>query len=265
MSFNPTRVNTIIQYALLVAGEEDSSFDRQLGSIHLIKYVYLADLFYAKRKNGETFTGANWRFYNFGPWSQDVFKVIDPALQAINADKIVMESDYGGKEEWVRWSLRDENLLESKSRELPAVITLHLGREVHKYGKDTPSLLDYVYKTKPMLSAAPNEVLDFSLAIEDLSNIRGEIQSLRMENLSNKKKKRFSEGLRALRENREGKEPKQINLINPIKNPRYDEIYKDGIAWLDNLAGLQLGTGEKTAQFSEDVWKSMTRKGEDVS
>lgn len=265
MSFSPTNISLIIQYALLVAGEEDSLFDRQLGPIHLIKYVYLADLFYAKRNNGEIFTGVDWRFYNFGPWSRDVFKAIDPALQAINADKIIRESDYGDKGEWVRWSLRDDHLLESKSRELPAAITLHLRREVHKYGKDTPSLLDYVYKTKPMLYAAPDERLDFSLVVEDSSNIRGEPQSLRMENLSNKKKKKFSEGLRALQKNQENKELIQNSLVNPIKNPRYDEIYEDGVAWLDKLAGPQLGIGKKTAQFSEDVWKSMTRKGEDVS
>ncbi len=57
MPVAPSRVDLLLQYALLVAGEQDEFLDRQLGPIHLIKYVYLADLFHAKRNNGVTFTG----------------------------------------------------------------------------------------------------------------------------------------------------------------------------------------------------------------
>lgn len=75
-----SKVDKIIQFALLVAGEEDDFRDRQLGPIHLIKYVYLADLAYAKHHDGETFTGAKWQFYKFGPWAQEVNQRIEPAL-----------------------------------------------------------------------------------------------------------------------------------------------------------------------------------------
>ncbi len=51
------RIDHVIQLALLVAGREDDPFDRELGPIHLIKYVYLADLAYAERHGGETYTG----------------------------------------------------------------------------------------------------------------------------------------------------------------------------------------------------------------
>jgi hypothetical protein len=44
------KIDLLIQYTLLVAGQEDEYLDRQLGPIHLIKYVYLADLVYAERK-----------------------------------------------------------------------------------------------------------------------------------------------------------------------------------------------------------------------
>ncbi len=66
------KVDKLIQYALLVAGEEDSVFEQQLGPIHLIKYVFLADLAFAARRGGETYTGIEWVFHNFGPWSPPV-------------------------------------------------------------------------------------------------------------------------------------------------------------------------------------------------
>ena len=50
------KVDKIIQYALAVAANEDFC-NRDLGPIHLVKYVYLADLAYAERNKGETFTG----------------------------------------------------------------------------------------------------------------------------------------------------------------------------------------------------------------
>jgi hypothetical protein len=65
-----SKIDLLIQYAILIAGQEDEYFDRQLGPIHLIKYVYLADLAYAEHNYGETFTGIDWQFYKFGPWSQ---------------------------------------------------------------------------------------------------------------------------------------------------------------------------------------------------
>ena len=46
-----SRVDKIIQYSLLIAGDEDDFSDRQLGPIHLIKYVYLADLDFAASHN----------------------------------------------------------------------------------------------------------------------------------------------------------------------------------------------------------------------
>jgi len=72
-----SRVDKIIQYTLLVAGDEDDYFDRQLGPIHLIKYVYLADLDYAASHNGEIFTGVKWQFYKFGPWPKKLIAVLN--------------------------------------------------------------------------------------------------------------------------------------------------------------------------------------------
>ena len=273
MSLDASRADLIIQYALLLAGEEDDIYARQLGPIHLVKYAYLADLHFAKR-HSHSFTGAAWRFHHFGPWDADVFDRIEPATQAIQAEQARYESNYGD-EDWVRYRLRDSELLHTVEKTLPPAITLQLRREVHRFLGDTPSLLDYVYKTKPMLCAAPSESLDLSTVAErkedhDNTNARNPARTslddtaggLRMEKLSNKKRKRFHEAVSALRK----KDLKHPRLINPVSAPRFDEVFEEGLDWLDGLAGSpKLEQSEWLAEFSEDVWKSSARKGEDVS
>ena len=287
MLFDSRRADLIIQYALLLAGEEDEVFARQLGPIHLIKYVYLGDLAYARRFGGVPFTGAAWRFHNFGPWDAAVFERVEPAAHAIHAEQIRIESSFGD-EDWVRYRLRDTQKLDEIERSVPAAITLNLRREVHKHLADTPSLLDYVYKTKPMLCAAPGEYLDLSVGEPSEPDLHARYRRaetppardvevaalhvdsllteekddrLRMEQLSNKKRKRFQERVRELR----GKQVNRPKLVNPVPAPRYDDVYERGVAWLEEIAGSpQLEPGEFAAEFSDDVWKSSARKGEDV-
>ena len=159
---NTANVDKVLQYALLAAGEEEDFRDRELGPIHLIKYVYLADLAFAAQNNGETFTGTDWKFHKFGPWSFALHERIEPALQSVNALKKTFPSDYPDKEDWIRWSLSDDSLFESLNRELPLVVTSSVKRAVHNFGNATPDLLHYVYATLPMCNAAPGEQLDFS-------------------------------------------------------------------------------------------------------
>jgi len=263
MAADTTKIDLVIQYALLVAGEEDDFFNQQLGPIHLIKYVYLADLFYARRYNGETFTGVDWTFYNFGPWSQTVHSRVEPALVAIMANKQSFSSDYGS-EDWCRWSIHNDSLLDNKKSQLPAAITLRLDQNIHKYLKDTPSLLDYVYKTPPMVNAAPGESLDFSVACESPAD-ESQSTQLRMHSLSNNKQKKFREKMSTLRQEFQQRKSVRPKLVSPVEAPRYDDVFNDGIRWLENLPGEGLPNKKLTVNFSPEVWKSTTRKSEDVS
>jgi len=265
MPFDPSHADLLLQYVLLVAGAKDKQIDRQLGPIHLIKYVYLADLAYARRNQGKTFTGAHWQFDKFGPWSQEVRERIEPAFLEIGAEKKISPGKYEDKDDGIRWSVRNERLLQEREWKLPADITLYLKRYVDRFGQDAPSLLDHVYSTKPMLSAAPNEYLDFSLAVEDTPSAEPEPRPLRMDILSEKKKKKLKERMHALQEKQKSRKPKALRLVPLVKNPRYDAIYEEGIAWLDDLAGQPLTPGEKAAEFSDEVWQSSTRRGGNVS
>ena len=263
MPANIDRIDTLIQYILLVAGSEDEYIDRQLGPIHIIKYVYMADLAYAARNSGNIFTGVNWQFYKFGPWSLQVNERIEPALNLIAVEKRTFASSYEDKEEWGRWALRNDQLLSEKEREIPVYITSTLSRDIHKFGNDTSGLLDHVYKTKPMLSAEPNEYLDFSRVIDDVSSVKNS-DTLKFESLSARKKHRLKVNLQALRDKRGSFSKTKSDLVNPVNNPRYDQVYHQGLAWLDSLAGPQMVSEEGVVKFSKDVWKSSTRKGLDV-
>lgn len=264
MPRDKNNVDLVIQYALLVAGQEDDYIDQQLGPIHLIKYVYLADLAHARRNNGDTFTGIDWRFYKFGPWAQQVNERIEPALAVIHADKKSFESQYEEREDWVRWNKHDDYLLQTLERKLPTYIVRDLRRDIHKYGKDTPSLLDYVYKTKPMLSAAPNEYLDFTLEISAPVKEEAKQQPLRMDGLSKNKQKKLKERMDGIRSKRQATGSRRSKLVTP-PSPRYDDTYYQGIAWLDSQAGPELSEKRIVVEFSDDVWKSPTRKAKDVS
>lgn len=264
MALQLNNVDLLLQYILSVAGQEDYIVDRNLGPIHLIKYVYLADLAFSRKNKGTTFTGVSWQFYKFGPWSQEVNARLGPALEAIGAEKKIFQSDYGDKDEWVRWAVLDDQLAESIEGKIPSAITTHLRRYIHRFNKDTEALLHYVYTTKPMLAAAPNEYLDFSLETpETTSEVLSNVKPISTQP-SNKKLKRFEQNMKALQERAKVSTANRLELINPVKTQRFDDIYNEGIAWLDELAGEKLSTGELIAEFSPEVWKSTARKGEDV-
>ena len=258
------KVDSVLQYALLVAGEQDDNFDRQLGPIHLLKYVYLADLAHAEKHSGLTYTGIRWIFYKFGPWSQTVHDRIEPALHAIGAERKSFQSSYEESKDRVRWSMRDAALLTRKGHELPSAITVHLRTNVREFGKDTERLLHYVYSTAPMRTATPQEGLDFAVA-EDASDDDADPPSLRMDKLSNKARKRLRQRLLALRQKRKNIKPEREVLVSSANEPLYDEVYRDGLAWLDSLAGQAFSEQRIIVEFSDEVWKSNSRKGEDVS
>ena len=193
MTMSAEKVDLLVQYALLIAGREDDLTDRSLGPIHLLKYVYLGDLFFAERNDGQTFTGIDWVFHHFGPWSPVVHNRIPLAAKAICADHFVGESHYEGRDDWHRWVCRDEVKLRAIESKLPVWFQIRLPPVVHKYLKDTPALLDFVYKTQPMIEAAPNATLNFRS--HKAVDTRMAEQTTQYDRLSNRKKRKVSGSL----------------------------------------------------------------------
>ena len=260
---NTTNVDNIIQFALLSAGQEDDYMSQQLGPIHIIKYVYIADLAYASRNQGNTFTEIDWKFHNFGPWSFELHERIEPALCAINASKQSFPSDYQDQKDWIRWKLDDDSLFDSLRSLLPVTVTSSVKSAVHKFGNATPDLLDFIYSTKPMCHVAPGEYLDFSI----LNIPERPTSTVSIKKKTARQKKMQKQALADLRERNKLKlENRRLRRDLAILPPAivYDEIYTDGLQWLDNLAGEPIKQANFDVSFSDLVWKSSTRNLNDL-
>lgn len=260
MHVDNEKIDKLIQFCLLVAGEEDYYANRSLGPIHFLKYVYLADYYFARRNNGVTYTGIEWKFFNFGPWSLEVNKRIEPALKAIMAEKYIGQSDYGDGE-YTCWTLNDEYRLSSISRSIPSSITLKLKKDIHSHLQDTDSLLSFVYSTEPMVNAAPDEFLDFSTIVtaDNLDTEEDPITSL-----SQKQKQRLAAIKELKAKRRESLKAKQ-ELVAPIKPPRYDEIFELGVNWLGQIDGPPIENEKIKMKFDQSIWKSGLRRNGELS
>jgi hypothetical protein len=134
---------------------------------------------------------------------------------------------------------------------------------VHEFGADTESLLHYVYATPPMRQAAPNEALDFKMMPEYSHTQRAFSPTpAHQPQRSRTQSKRLAEAEAVLRA-RVRERLSQIALSRgpsiPFTPPRYDELFFEGQAWIDSLAGESPAEVSAEAFFSDDIWKSDAR------
>lgn len=259
-------IDQIFQFILLTAGQEDDFRDRQLGAIHLIKYLYLADLAYAEEHNGETYTGITWKFHHFGPWSNEAYARIEPALREIEATSKKIPSNF--TEDMLRWTITDDELYQHLAKELPDVLTRSIRKHVHQFNGTTEDLLHFVYNTLPMLRGTPGETLDFSVQGYHMNRNEYHPKNNDTTNveLSFKQKKKRKQVLEDLKKHFQERLETKMNKpkIKPHP-PRYDEIYYEGLKTFDSLAGENIATTKGVIQFSDDIWKSKARFDPDVS
>lgn len=251
-----------MQYALLVAGQAEDWRERTLGPIHLIKYIYLADLDHARFHNGQTFTGLDWKFHHFGPWSTAAYQQIEPALSALGASKSKTQSQYG-EQDWIRWSISTENKrIDHVGQSLPLETRKTIEHYVGKYHNNTTAMLHDIYATLPILKAAPGEQLDFSVVIPP-QNKSGEAYVPYLKRLSPKQRKALKAGMAALRDRFQDRMSMAGRTSHSSSGP-YDAVFEEGVQWLDSLAGEPFPEGEVEIHFSDEVWKSEARSGDVV-
>lgn len=255
------KIDLLLQYTMAVACRQGFG-GNELRPIHLIKYVYLADLEYAKLHDGKTFTGTPWRFHNFGPWAVEVFQRIEPALLAIGAEKKVLESPKYG--EYTQWTLESCDLGEQLRPRLDWILSTTIDRSVREFGANTENLLHQVYTTVPMLQAAPEESLEFLPATPQIpSSEPGETTPLTI-----KQQKRLKEKVltaRAEIQRRLAAKREARMAIAREHHPRYDDVFFEGLAALDAAAGEPLKAEKCTCALSSEVWKSKARYDPDIS
>jgi len=259
------KIDILIQFALVLASQEDDFKSRSLGPIHLVKYVYLADLAYAERK-GESFTGVDWQFYKFGPWSPDVFSRIDPSLEAIGAEKKALASAYS-EDDYFRYAVQHGPAPESLEKDIPITILGKLKKYVREFNSDTSALLHYVYLTKPMLSAAPGEFLDLSIAHQTQTIDEGQPEL--EEVLSNSAKKRRAQHIKTVKAKVHERIADRIQMKKAAPKtytpPRYDDVFEQGQSWLESLSGEPIKEQKGEVSFPPEIWRSRFRYDPDLS
>ncbi len=134
-----------------------------LTTIRVVKFVYLADLYYARESNGQTLTGFPWAFVHYGPYCGEVMQSLESAAKNHKIEPIPYKSKYTeGDYHVYRSGLEGEPSIIAS---LPVSVVSNLKQAIRKWGNDTSGLLHHVYfETEPMRGAQPGSRLDFSKA-----------------------------------------------------------------------------------------------------
>lgn len=258
-----TRVDLLLQFIVAVAAEQDDFHDRELGPIHLLKYVYLADVAFAERHGGETYTGTTWQFHHFGPWSVQVLNRIEPALTAVGVESKRIPSRFS--DDAVRYGLRPSDAAQVRARaerELPSAVQFPVSHAIHEFGSDTGSLLRSVYLTAPMLNASPEEQLNFATVVRETTVAYSPSAETALSKSQKKSRQRRLAEVRAEVQARLAAREQATGVGQPA--PRYDEVFSAGVQWLDSLAGEVVPEREGRLSVADDVWKSEMRREPEI-
>jgi hypothetical protein len=256
---DPTVLQWLFKYALAIARQRDDQ--QELGEIHLLKYAYLADLAHASR-NGTTLSGVPWRFHKFGPWNEEAWQNIPPAMEALPVEVRTFAYEKDGLEgEAKRWRIPDANeadrIIREAERVLPGWAATQMRRWVREFGNDTSSLLHHVYLSEPMLRAAPGERLVFDELPPPAAPESTEAAAPLTPRQKRKQHEKMKSGREAVLEKLRRRQERRAKRV--AYEPRYDEVYAEGVRWLDSLAGAPLDGQSGTLTFSEEVWRSRGR------
>jgi len=154
-------ISELFHYITWLASEREE----MLSPIRLVKFLYLADLYHARRNQGKTLTGWRWRFVHYGPFCNVALQAIEEAVQAGMIAAIPYESSFDDEQHFL---YKSESRAEpSIAMTLPFYVIGPLQGAVKKWAGDTFGLLDHVYfETEPMKDVRPGDLLDFSKAKE---------------------------------------------------------------------------------------------------
>ncbi len=267
-------IANLVEFALVAAARENFGH-RELGEIHLLKVLYLADLAHAKVHMGETLTGVPWIFHGFGPWDVALHTFLASLLATATYQSVRRASVMG---EYTRYAIaiedededEDKDSMEARFRALERGLTPEVASAVkwtvRQFGSDTQSLLHHVYKTEPMLRAAPEERLDFSgLGAAPSTPVRvapsepaaplSKTQARKAEDAKRQSKERIKTLLQQKREAR------KANALPLLADPDYVEIM--GLLEQDDAPEARDVSGEMDVDAA--YWRTGIRRLFDVS
>ncbi len=153
------KATDLIRYIVWFATERET----ELTTVRLVKFLYLADLYYARAHNGETLTSLPWAFINYGPYCSAVMKEIDALAASGQVCRTSLPSKFE-ENDYFLFTCRDA-AAEKLEGLIPNEVLYPLRESIRRFGNDTQSLLDHVYfDTEPMENVRKGDLLDFSKA-----------------------------------------------------------------------------------------------------
>jgi hypothetical protein len=209
-------ISELIQYITWLASEREE----MLSPIRLVKFLYLADLYYARRNGGTTLTGWRWNFVHYGPFTNEALDAIQSAIQAGMIAAIPYQGSFDDEEHFLyKTESETEPCLAAR---LPFYVIGPLQGAIKKWASDTFGLLDHVYfETEPMKNVKPGDLLDFSKAREPET-----FRELHMRRLS---KTKISQGKALIAKMRENQ--RECMIAEPAAI--YDDVYNKAMEFLD--------------------------------
>jgi hypothetical protein len=254
------RIQQVMRYAVAVAANADDFKRRELGPIHLLKYVYLADLAHAEKHGGQTYTGIPWRFHHFGPWAQEAWQQIPAAMALGSICQCSFQS--ADQADRVRWRSKEPELEGKLESSLPHEVSRAVKLVVKDLGNDTYGLLHHVYSTLPMRKAAPEEPLDFSMATAEPEELtlppEGEPPQEQLSKTARKRRQQAHDALR-LRFQETLKKRRQRRAQPTVEPVQKTADLMEVLEWVDSLAGEPMEPLKGELIVSDDIWKSPAR------
>jgi hypothetical protein len=190
--------------------------DGNVSKTKLIKYLYLIDIEYYK-VHERTYTGFNWIFYHYGPWTNE-YEEIYSEMSSSPLFDIKVSGGLDFDTQFITSSEKKD--LDSIFPPKEAMLELKVKRIVDRWACEGLSpLLNYVYfYTKPMMGAEKKETLDFTkiLTFPSIPKFK-----LSKGSLSSSELKKIREKVQAkIREKK--LTPKKDIVFTP---PIYDDLY----------------------------------------
>ncbi|WP_243294134.1 MULTISPECIES: Panacea domain-containing protein [Geothrix] len=271
---NQQVIRDLVRFALAAAARQDHRVD--LGPIHLLKLLFLADWAFAQGNSGKTYTGIPWRFHNFGPYCYEAVAEVEDTVHASGVEDRSFLGSKSGREV-KRWSFErtasTDELYYDLDRRLPLVVSRAILQTIRTQGSATYPILHEVYSSLPMRCTAPGELINFDAAIAELlatpepSGPEEESPDTRPVVLSpidpdastTQRKKRAREF--ALLQQRMSEALSRADDSGDLLyiEPLEDEVFEQGVSWLEpQQEALQPFTAH--LQIHPSVWHSRTRR-----
>lgn len=214
--FDPVK---FVEWAVWYANERDA----KLTPIRIVKFLYLADLYYARMAEGRTLTGWHWGFVHYGPFCVESLQVIEKAEALGLIEGVPYRSKFD--KDTKLYVHAGDSSPEDYPERLPAYVSAEIKRALVLWADDTYGLLFHVYfETEPMVAARPEDLLDFTT-----SEKTNREKPLEMKPLSQKKKKLGKELLSKMRQ----AQGKSLQTVQGGLSPIYDSSFLKALEALD--------------------------------